>query len=110
MRALSVDDEHRQVVVSLEVGARGLYHVEVGEPRGRGPGCLLAHLEAAVDALRTGGDPIPEAAAGLRGRVGEGPDLARAPRPDVLIDQRGRGTPPDRIDRTHVHDIAHRGG
>jgi hypothetical protein len=32
MRILRVDDEHRQVVVSLELRARGLHHVEVGEP------------------------------------------------------------------------------
>ena len=105
---VAVDDEHREVVVAREVGARRLHDVEVGEAgRGR-PRRLLAHLEAAVRALGAGGDRVPEVRAGLGVRVGEGPDLAAVERADVAVDQLVGGAEHDRVDRADVHHVTHR--
>ena len=105
---LAVDDEDRQVVVALEVRARRLDDVEVGEAaRGR-PRRLLAHLVAAVGALGPRGERVPEVRAGLGIGVRERPDLALVQRPDVLVDQLGRGAQHERRDRAGVHDVAHR--
>ena len=105
---VAVDHEDRQVVVAGEVGARRLHDVEVGEAGGRRPRGLLAHLEAAVRALRTGGDRVPEVGARLRIGVGERPDLPASERPDVLVDQLWRGAEHDRVHRADVHHVAHR--
>ena len=104
---LAVDDEHRQVVVALEVGAGGLHDVEVGEAaRGR-PRRLLVDLVAAVGALGLRRERVPEVRAGLGVRVGQRADLAVVERPDVLVDQLRRGAQHDRGHRRHVHDVAH---
>ena len=108
MRVLGVNHEHRQVVVALEVRARRLHHVEVRETSRGGPGCLLPHLEPAVDPLGAGRDRVPEVAAGLGVRVRQRPDLARVQGSDVLVDQCRRGAQHDRIDGAHVHHVAHR--
>ena len=111
LHVLAVDHEHRQVVVALEVRARGLHHVEVGEPaRGR-PGRLLVHLVAAVRLLGLGGERVPEVRAGLRVRVGQRADLDVAvERADVLVHELVGRPQHDRRDRGHVHDVTHGGG
>ncbi len=107
---LPVDHEDGEVVVTGEIGARRLHDVEVGEASRRRPGGLLPDLEAAVGALRAGGDRVPEVGTGLGVGIREGTDLAGVERPDVLVDQLGGGAEHDRVHRTDVHHVAHRGG
>ena len=47
--------------------------------------------------------------AGLRIGVGEGSDLALAERADVLVDELGSGAEHDRVHRSDVHHVTHRG-
>ena len=108
LHVLTIDHEHRQVVVAGEVRAGRLHDVEVGKPaRGR-PRRLLADLVAAVGALGARRDRVPEVRAGLGVRVGEGADLAAVERADVAVDQLVGGAQHDRVDRAHVHHVAHR--
>ncbi len=106
---LAVDDEDGEVVVAREVRARRLHDIEVGESGGRRPRRFLAHLEPAVQALGAGRDRVPEVRARLRVGVREGADLSRVQRPDVAVDQLGRGAEHDRVHRADVHHVTHRG-
>ena len=75
LHVLTVDHEHRQVVVAREVRAGGLHDVEVGEAAGGRPGRLLVDLVAAVRLLGLGRERVPEVRAGLGVRVGQRADL-----------------------------------